>query len=241
MLLELGVMAGLGYGAYQLCCTAKPATKTNKPTNRRPERAKKFRSALQKALAEFNIVDSSAFMECDKSHDKFFDALQAYCLANRVRLQLLGIQFEEIQKIKKQHSFHHPKSRRARCAMKRIEQLQCAGVLEIAQMRLEPPRSAYADPAILRALLAMSDKGLRCCLIANDRELRIRIREISRKSVTAVGTVDLAPLAASYLSTPKLHRNAEPCKKQDLRRASAFQPASAKRTTKRLARVSAVV
>jgi len=122
------------------------------------------------------IIDSNIWMT--EEYEVFFAALMAALKRSSKALFLYGPQFDEICNIKKCTAYGEPRNRRARCAISRIEALQNNGLLTIKPIGIESKEGAYADPLIIMLLRTNSRLGNPVTFISNDKELRIRARQI---------------------------------------------------------------
>lgn len=129
----------------------------------------------EKLLGDCLIIDSNIWM--NKQYDSFFQTLGLAIAASGVAYTLPGVQFDEICNIKKRTSFDDPRSRAARLAIDRIEQLQKGGLLRIDGIKLDAIRGAYADPELIKYLVSALEQKRLVCFIADDKELRVRVRE----------------------------------------------------------------
>jgi hypothetical protein len=121
------------------------------------------------------LFDSNVWMH--ENYDALFDGLiQQFCVAGYV-LVLPGFQFDEISGVKKRSDYDDPKGRRARIAISRVEVLQKSGYLRIANVTEDAKANVYADPLLLKMMLESASRGVASTFVANDIELRIRVRE----------------------------------------------------------------
>lgn len=133
------------------------------------------------------IIDSNVWM--DSNFGAFFAVLKVVCERRSHQLRLMGQQLDEITNVKDRVEYTNPRSKAARLAIARIEELQKAGLLSIDSVSVRSNPSAYADPIILQSLKASVADGVPCTLISNDVELRIRVREHLSKLPPSTWTI----------------------------------------------------
>jgi hypothetical protein len=83
--------------------------------------------------------------------------------------------------IKRKAEFGDDRNRRARLAINRIETFQKDGLLRIEPVTIDPDRAAYADPVIIKLMVADAKTAKTLCFVSDDKELRIRVREHLRR------------------------------------------------------------
>lgn len=145
------------------------------------EKTRKLEYANEQ-IAEFEnwltpvlVVDSNIWM--NESYNSFFRCLHWACLRKKYKVELFGVQFDEISNIKKSVSYGDPRNYRARIAINRVEHLQKAGFLKVIPITIDSARGAYADPIIVSILAQKSREGRQCTLFSDDKELRVRVRQ----------------------------------------------------------------
>lgn len=199
-----GVVAALGYGAYSLYCHV--AKDFEDQQRREEERRRREKAALKAQQAEAGkrlreiiladkvIIDSNIWMNED--HDLFFKFLaDSFSTANRV-VEVYGAQFDEICNIKHRGSYRDPRGKRARLAINRIEGLQTRKLLRIAPVTLESRAGAHADPVILNLLAATNRQPCSLSLVTDDKELRVRAREVARDGQANVRIIGMREMEA---------------------------------------------
>jgi len=122
------------------------------------------------------IIDSNIWMNED--YDSFFACMRLACIKKEYRIDLFGVQFDEMANIKKACSYGEVRNKRARLAINRIEDFQKEKLLNIVPVTLDAKRGAYADPVIVKVLATKSREGKECTLFSNDKELRVRARQV---------------------------------------------------------------
>ena len=147
------------------------------------QRSNWFENAVDKnIISAFCLIDSNIWM--DENYEPFFIAL-----SNRLSKKKGGKcfiyqpQFDEICNLKDRNRYGSQKSMRARIALSRVEKMQVNNLISVEPMTIQSDPNAYADPLLISLLVktAKKEPGLRMTLITNDRELRIRTREILRQ------------------------------------------------------------
>ncbi len=123
------------------------------------------------------ILDSNIWM--NPSLDDFFHRLRIAVRTGPHVLTLFGPQFDEICNIKDRAPYASKRGRLARLALSRIEAMQGAGCLQIDPLVLQAHPRAYADPRILTLIDRLTGDGQTVHFVSDDRELRIRARQIA--------------------------------------------------------------
>lgn len=145
------------------------------------ETAKRCLSFIRETvLAPSLVVDSNIWMNED--YDNFFAVLRRCVREKSDQLVLYGPQFDEMCNIKRKADYGEDRNRRARLAINRIEALQKEDLLRIEPVTIDPDRSAYADPMIVKLLVAHAKRAKNLCFVSDDKELRIRVREHLRRA-----------------------------------------------------------
>ena len=145
------------------------------------ERAQKIAYATEQLrrfsnwLTQVMIIDSNIWM--NENYDSFFHSMRLACISKKYKIELFGLQFDEIANIKKSVNFGEAKNRRARMAINRIEEFQKADILRVIPITIDAKRGAYADPLIVKVLATKSREGKECTLFSDDKELRVRARQ----------------------------------------------------------------
>lgn len=167
------------FGGYAALNSSKKKEEERKM--KEEEEKKRQKEYAEAELAKFKdwltpvlVIDSNIWM--NEKYESFFHCLRYVCL-NRHKIELFGVQFDEITNIKKSTNFGDERNRRARIAIERIETLQEEGSLTITPITMDASRRAYADPTIVKILAQKSEEGLRCTFISDDKELRVRVRQ----------------------------------------------------------------
>lgn len=157
------------------------------------EKATAARAKLaQDILVDNLIIDSNIWM--NEKYDSFFLLLtDVIAQANRP-VVLYGPQFDEICNIKRSTSFEETKSKRARLAINRIEQLQKQNLLRVEPITMDSQRGAYADPVSLKLLIALNKNPRTVTFVSDDKELRIRARELVRSGQGVTKIIDIGEL-----------------------------------------------
>ncbi len=135
-----------------------------------------FESEINRLFKNSNtIIDSNIWM--DWGYDSFFKSI--FFILNKYdhTIKLHGYQFDEICNLKK-CTDNGDKSKAARRAIKTIEYFQAQKRLEIISILKEAKKGIYADPMIIESLISGYQENSRSFLITNDKELRIRARQI---------------------------------------------------------------
>jgi len=133
-------------------------------------------SVLQeKILHGYLIIDSNIWME--PKYDNFFEILRQACKNSKYKIELLGVQFDEIVNIKKNTEYKKSKNRKARIAINRIEKFQDEEILNISKITLDSKKYAYADPFIVKIIIERAKKGSKCIFLSKDKELKVRVRQ----------------------------------------------------------------
>lgn len=157
-------------------------------------------------LPRFFVVDSNIWM--NERYMPFFRCLYYALKETGKKMILYGPQFDEICNIKKNTDYGEDRNARARLAINRVELFQRAELLEIKPINVEAQRGAYADPLILRLLVSVSKQDHDVALVSDDKELRIRARQLladhGKGELAIVEGDALAPLCASYVTVKGL-------------------------------------
>lgn len=130
---------------------------------------------FEKWLTPVLVIDSNIWM--NQFYDSFFQCLRWACERKKYKVELFGVQFDEISNIKKAVSYGDPRNSRARIAINRVEHLQKAKFLKVTPITIDSARGAYADPTIVKILAQKSREGRQCTLFSDDKELRVRVRQ----------------------------------------------------------------
>lgn len=151
-------------------------------------------------LAAFFIIDSNIWM--NEQYDAFFAALLHLLKSQHKTMLLYGPQFDEICNIKKNTDFGQARNRRARCAINRVEDFQKEGVLTIKPINIDAQERAYADPLIIKLLLANARQGNAVAFVSDDKELRVRARQLLQEKGNGTFQIiegdELAALCPDY-------------------------------------------
>lgn len=145
------------------------------------ERDKVIKDAMEQLLlfAEWltpaMVIDSNIWM--NERYDSFFSCIRLACLIKKYRIELFGVQFDEISNIKKAAQYGDARNARARIAINRIEALQKDNFLRVIPITVDAKRGAYADPLIVKVLAQQSREGKKCTFFSDDKELRVRVRQ----------------------------------------------------------------
>lgn len=121
------------------------------------------------------VIDSNIWM--NERYESFFHCMKLSCILKKYKIELFGVQFDEISNIKKAASYGDPKNARARIAINRVEALQKVNLLRVVPISIDAKRGAYADPLIVTVLAQQSREGKRCTFFSDDKELRVRVRQ----------------------------------------------------------------
>jgi hypothetical protein len=162
--------------------------------------AEAARTKLFDALMSENlIIDSNIWM--NEGYSSFFLVLEALLENSGKPVVLLGPQFDEICniKFKSPNAKDKRKAKRTRLAIKRIENLQKKGLLQISPISIERKREAYADPVILQLLVAIGMQPRSVSFVSDDKELRIRARELLRAGKASAKIIDLRELKSEII------------------------------------------
>jgi len=121
------------------------------------------------------VIDSNIWM--NEKYEVFFTVLGQAAAKEGKPIIVYASQFDEICNIKRKSKYNDDKDRRARLAIGRIEKFQKEGLLRIDLKSFVTNVNAYADPVIIRQLVALAKEGETIWFISDDKELRIRVRE----------------------------------------------------------------
>ena len=172
----------------------------NKRINEEKQTIRDAEAGLERQLiAEYLLIDSNIWMDGD--YDKFFNFLLCLLKKKEIILEMPNIQFDEIVNLKNRMPFHDPKNKRARLAINRLENFQKEKRLKIVPLQLQAAKGAYADPELLKILLHLGKERESLIFISNDKELRIRARQLvemeCKTQFVALGDSDIqAPFFA---------------------------------------------
>lgn len=168
-----------------------------------------FEKEWRKSISGFVLVDSNIWM--NYQYDDLFRSLSQLLISSSGVLEIPAEQFDEIVNLKNL-PFDNPKSKRARRALSVIEDFQNKNVLKIVPMGLDTKKGAYADPKILKILIAASKTHSSVTFISDDRELRIRanqlVRDASNGEFRAVGGKEMLDNFIKYENCLKFARSA---------------------------------
>ena len=135
--------------------------------------------AIRRFTNHFNVdcivIDSNIWMK--KEYQGLFECLHSLFAHQKRVLVLSATQFDEICNLKKKAEFGDESSKRARLAIERIEWFQSAGLLHIESVTIDASKGAYADPQIVKLLVAAAEEQRTIRLLSDDKELRVRVRE----------------------------------------------------------------
>ena len=128
-------------------------------------------------LAQSLVIDSNIWM--NEEYENFFTVLRHCVRDASTQIELPGKIFDELCNLKKDNAYDAPdrKNRKARLAIQRIEDFQKEQLLRIERVTIDSDPRAYADKEIVELMVADAKKGKTLCLISEDKELRIRVRE----------------------------------------------------------------
>lgn len=119
----------------------------------------------------FILIDSNVWM---REPGQLFNSLKIVLREHKGVIQLPSAQYEELERIKdKRHQGRH---RRARYALKRIEEFQKNKLLKIGALGFDKQEKPYADPIFLEALSKAANEYSHLLFITDDRSLRVRSR-----------------------------------------------------------------
>jgi rRNA-processing protein FCF1 len=150
-----------------------PQLNSNQRNNELQERTFSSESFVNENV----ILDTNVWMS--SKLDIFFRALKNKFKKSSIKLVLFGPQFDELCNIKDRESYGSKRGRLARMALNRIEVFQKEGVLRIDPLSVQASPKAYADPLILKLIQELASEGKQVTFVSDDRELRIRAREIA--------------------------------------------------------------
>ncbi len=168
-----GILIGaLIFHIYKVIDDEKHYKKCRKESR---EKAEQILSEFRKFLTPCLVIDSNIWM--NEGYNSFFLLLDYACAAHKYKLSLFGVQFDEISNIKKKSKYGKGKGASARLAINRIEEFQKQNKLNISPIAVDASPGAYADPVIIKILVAQAKKGIACTFISDDKELRIRVRQ----------------------------------------------------------------
>lgn len=140
------------------------------------QRAELFLARLTRLILTHSIIDANVWM--NQSYDPFFKTLSEVLRLSKRTLVIYGEQFDELSNLKRKTTFNDTTNHFARMAISRIEKMQIAGCVRIQAENIVSRKGAYADPFIIRLLASSSKRGESCSLFSDDRELRIRVRQV---------------------------------------------------------------
>jgi hypothetical protein len=132
-------------------------------------------SELGQWLTPVLVIDSNIWM--NEKYDSFFDSMERACALKQFKIELFGVQFDEISNIKRSSPFGESKNIRARIAINRIEHLQKCNLLRVVPISIDAKKGAYADPLIVKVLSQQLQQGKNCTFFSDDKELRVRVRQ----------------------------------------------------------------
>lgn len=164
-----------GYTAYSKKKEEEQLRKIQEERRRKEKYAQEELVKFEKWLTPVLVIDSNIWM--NESYESFFKCLYCACHRANYKVEIFGVQFDEITNIKKSTAYSDMKNMRARMAIKRIETLQEDGLLSISPITIDAARGAYADPVIIKILNQKSQEGHKCTFFSDDVELRVRVRE----------------------------------------------------------------
>lgn len=146
------------------------------------------------------VIDTNIWMNED--YDPFFRAFLGVLAESSLTYTLYEEQWRELCNLKNNNEYDSPKSRRARCALSRIEVLQKASCLTIRPVNRRTPSAGYVDDLLLNLLRSACADSRTGGLVSDDRELRIRARQVLKDygvdGARVVGGEELLPLAKAY-------------------------------------------
>ena len=154
------------------------------------ERHRETLEFLQNRLCkELFIIDSNIWM-MDRA-EPFFTHLVDACKANGSKVLLPAWQFYEIVNKKNKTKWGNHSNFSARRAEQRIEIFQKHDVIVIEDISDKWLNNINSDSILLQEAKEVSDQGKSCTILTADRELRIRIREITKdKNLCEVLSLD---------------------------------------------------
>ena len=135
----------------------------------------------------------------------FFSLLGSQLKAGRKKLLLFGPQFDELCNIKDRVPYGTQQNRLARLALARIERLQVMKCLTVDPLVLQALPKIFADPLILELIRNLTSSGQSVSFVTDDRELRIRARQIAQDApgkLTVRRSADLVPGNHFMSTTP---------------------------------------
>ena len=133
---------------------------------------------FQQLTKGYLLIDNNIWM--NKDYDVLFEKLITYSKINNTQILFLGIQHNELTKLK--YSKEKKLALLARLAFCRIEKFQEYGILKSIGMELVASSNSYADPYFIQFFIEAakwSEAGKLSCepiFITDDRELRIRLK-----------------------------------------------------------------
>jgi hypothetical protein len=140
------------------------------------DRARKaWSSIIDTVNADCFIVDSNMWM--NEKYDNLFFCFQQALEQTKRQLIVTRSQFDEVCNLKMATEFGSSRNARARMAINRIEKLQKHGLLKIDRIAADAKRDAYADPDLVKFIVAEAKQGKSIRFLTDDKELRIRVRE----------------------------------------------------------------
>lgn len=149
------------------------------------------------------VLDSNIWMNPDL--DGFFSRLGRQLKTERRKLLLFGPQFDELCNIKDRIPYGTQQGRLARLALSRIERLQVQSCLTVDPLLLQAKPKTFADPLILELIRNLTSSGQSLSFVTDDRELRIRARQIAQDApgkLTVRRSGDLVPGNHFMSTTP---------------------------------------
>jgi hypothetical protein len=174
----LGAVGKVGVGFYSDKKSEERAEKEAKENRLKAQAtiaAEEFEKTWKPRFNSLLVIDSNIWM--DHQYDELFKAFEWALQRFGAVIKMSVVQFDEITNLKNR-PYSDPKSRRARLALARIENMMIAGALEVEHIGVGGSSGAYADPEIIEILKGSIPKFPVTGLVSDDRELRIRATQI---------------------------------------------------------------
>ncbi|HVU37585.1 MAG TPA: hypothetical protein VHC95_04580 [Opitutales bacterium] len=138
------------------------------------------------------VIGTEIWLDPRSEQKHFFDMLYRFSGKRKIKIIVTTIQFNSIKNSINHKDPNHKKC--AKIAMRRIDQLQSAGLLKI-ETQMEGGKAESGREKLLNFIYERGRHGVAGVLISEDDELRIRSREDNRRHANAdwviIGPSDL--------------------------------------------------
>ncbi len=126
------------------------------------------------------IIDSNIWIGENSINERFFEALEAVCVENKVKIDLVDGQYYAISNVNKETNSRtdnrdNTTDRAAHFALRRLESLLRSGCIDKSFINetVERKNDAYVDPQIRTQVLDCIRAGRRVTVFTEDVELRV--------------------------------------------------------------------